>query len=254
MRNYFGTYHRFGTLSKKEAAQLLSADNIVGDIYDIEDEIVNGEHRAWMLSRFDKPVGFFSEEFSRKLSVLAASGFVCKAILSFVAFSEGKNAFIPSETIDDDPSASLDEQASDEQSTDSAKKRDKQKGKQEEDNGYYWGEAAIICYDASSLSAEECLAFENFIAGVSNKIAEGVRPKLELDENGITKILDTKGSWLPSQTMPSPEKIKGSAILKQRAGMLDKVVEQGRSRNIGCYILSWLFLLAIVALIVWIFI
>ena len=36
MDQYFGTYHRFETSSKKDAALLLGADNLVGDMYDIE--------------------------------------------------------------------------------------------------------------------------------------------------------------------------------------------------------------------------
>lgn len=88
VQEYFGTYQRFETVSKKDAGALLGADNIIGDQYQIQLELVNGQHRGWLVNRFNARIGFFDGEFSRKLSLLKAKGLTLTAILSFVAFTE----------------------------------------------------------------------------------------------------------------------------------------------------------------------
>ena len=45
---YFGTYARFNTLSKKDAAILLGADNPIGDVFEIVFQTDNGVSTAWM--------------------------------------------------------------------------------------------------------------------------------------------------------------------------------------------------------------
>ena len=207
MENYFGKYARFETASKKDAAALLGADNLVGDIYDIDIEIDNGTHRAWLISRFNARIGYLDEKTSRKLSLLKAQGLTCKAILSFVAFTESS------------------------------------------EEGKYWGEVALICYNSAHADA-----FAIFLQAVSKKLGEGVRPKIDFGADGADKIVDTHGEWMPKQTVSYPDRgqNKGTAIIKRRRSMTDRLVEQGRAGNKGCYIVSWIFLLALVALIVYV--
>ncbi len=88
MEKYFGRYERFNTLSKKDAAQLLTADNLVGDVYDIEIDLDGDVHQAWMVSRFGKRVAYFEPAFSRKLSVMKAQGMDLRAVLAFVAYTD----------------------------------------------------------------------------------------------------------------------------------------------------------------------
>ena len=88
MQEYFGTYQRFETVSKKDAGALLGADNITGDQYQIQLELVDGQHRGWLVNRFNARIGFFDGEFSRQLSLLKAKGLTLTAVLSFVAFTE----------------------------------------------------------------------------------------------------------------------------------------------------------------------
>lgn len=207
MDNYFGRYERFETASKKDAAALLGADNLVGDVYDIDIEMVDGAQRAWLVSRFDARIGYFDTKISRKLSVLKAQGLTCKAILSFVAFTENS------------------------------------------EEGKYWGDVAVICYNPAY--AED---FAPFMKAVSKKLGEGVRPKVDLGADGADKIIESHGEWMPKQTVSYPDKgqNKGTAIIKRRRSVTDKLVEQGRAGNKGCYIVSWVFLLALVALIVYV--
>ena len=54
---YFGTYARFETISKREAAPLLGADNLVGDEFSIDFQIEDGTSIAWLKNRFGAVIG-----------------------------------------------------------------------------------------------------------------------------------------------------------------------------------------------------
>lgn len=116
---------------------------------------------------------------------------------------------------------------------------------EDEEGGHYWGNAAVVCFDPAY--EEE---FSTFIYNVSNLVADNIRPALDLDQNGIKKVIDSDGEWVPSDRISLPETQKGMAFIKRRRKMTEKMIEQGRKKNVGCYIISWVFLLAIVALIV----
>lgn len=111
--------------------------------------------------------------------------------------------------------------------------------------GEYWGQAAVIGY--SPHYAEE---FNQFIDGVCGLIGKGILPKLALKGSAVDEIITSNGAWLPSEREPLPEKQRGMALLKTRRGFIDGLVEAGRTGNKGCYILSWAFLLALVAAII----
>ena len=197
---YFGTYARFDTASKKDAAVLLGADNLVGDVFDIEFVTENGVRTAWMKNRFGAMIGFFEPDVSRELSLYEAKGYELRALLSFIAYSE-----MP-------------------------------------DPGEYWGEAALICYDPKDAEAFEC-----FTGNIAARMAEGIRPEVQLGEQGYAKVIESKGTWKPTKTVPFPDKKAGVALLKTRRSVSEKMIEQGRKGNKGCYIVSWVFLLALVA-------
>lgn len=84
MERYFGSYQKIEPSSKKEGALLLSADNIIGDSYEI---IFDGD-TAWVKNRFGARVGHFTIDFSRQLRVLNARGWKFTALLSLVAFTQ----------------------------------------------------------------------------------------------------------------------------------------------------------------------
>lgn len=203
MRNYFGEYFDFETSSKQDAAELMGANNMVGDIYDIKIDIDQGIHKAWMVNRFGQEVSYFDPEISREMSLLKAEGLTLKAILSFVAFTEDEN------------------------------------------DGRYWGSAAVIGFNPSYEKE-----FDAFIQNVATKIGEDVRPKLDFDKEAVQKVISSKGEWLPTQTVKLPEKVDGTQILARKRNLIDKLIAQGRKGNKGCYIASWVVLLAVVALIV----
>lgn len=111
--------------------------------------------------------------------------------------------------------------------------------------GYYWGQVAVFCFEPSAAQPVEA-----FIQRVGKRLAEGVRPKIDLGPEAIRKMLDSS-DWMPSETVPLPKKEVGMAVLKDHQSMGDKMVEQGRARNKGCYVVSWLFILVIVAFLVY---
>lgn len=198
---YFGTYARFDTLSKKDAAALLGADNLIGDVFEIVFQTENGVSTAWMKNRFGGLIGFFDAAFSRKLNVLAARGWKLQAVLSFVAFTDRPEP------------------------------------------GHYWGQAAVICFDPTLEQA-----FGPFIASTAQRLSDGVRPEVDLGEQGVEQVVSSNGTWTPKKTVAFPAKETGTVIMKSRRKMSEKLIEQGRKGNKGCYAVSWLFLLLLVAL------
>lgn len=199
---YFGTYARFDTLSKKDAAALLGADNLVGDVFEIVFQTEDGVSTAWMKNRFGGLVGFFDAAFSRELSVFAARGWTLRALLSFVAFTDHPEP------------------------------------------GHYWGQAAVICFDPTLGQA-----FDPFIASTARRLSDGVRPEVDLGEQGVEQVVSSNGAWAPKKTVPFPAEEAGTVIVKNRRKMSEKLIEQGRKGNKGCYAASWLFLLLLVALV-----
>jgi hypothetical protein len=88
VERYFGEYARFDTTSKKDAAALLGADNLIGDEFDIVFQTEAGATTAWMKNRFGALIGFFDPVVSRQLQVLSAREWKLKAVLSFVAYTD----------------------------------------------------------------------------------------------------------------------------------------------------------------------
>lgn len=200
MERYFGTYQTFQTASKKEAADLIGADNLVGDLYRIECTIEDGEQKAWLVNKFDRRIGFFDPSFSRELSIMHAQGMKLVALLSFVAFTDHPEP------------------------------------------GHYWGEAAVVAFDPSLQEA-----VDPFITQVAGSLKKAVRPVVDLQGSAIDHMVSSQGNWLPKDTVPFPAAEKGTAILKNHQSITDRLVEETRKGNKGCYIASWAVLLSLVA-------
>ena len=111
--------------------------------------------------------------------------------------------------------------------------------------GSYWGQVAIISYDPSYESA-----FSTFIANIGKKLGDGIRPDVNLGPEGLKKVVDTNGTYLPTGRESLPEKKKGTAWVKTQKSGTERLVGQARKGRIGCTIVSWAFLLALVALII----
>ena len=113
------------------------------------------------------------------------------------------------------------------------------------DPGCYWGQMAVFCYDDHY--AEQ---FDAFINRCALKIGEGVRPNIDLRSQAVKRIFEEDG-WVPKDTMPLPDKQTGFAVLKDHQSLSEKMIEQGRARNKGCYAVSWVFIALVVVAIVY---
>ena len=99
---------------------------------------------------------------------------------------------------------------------------------------------AVICFNPAYEA--EMNAYTNRIAA---KLAEGVRPNINLRGQAIRKIFDDP-NWIPTDTVPLPNKKVGMAVLKNHQSISEKMIEQGRDRNKGCMAISWIFIIVVV--------
>lgn len=109
--------------------------------------------------------------------------------------------------------------------------------------GIYWGQVALFSYNPA-YSTE----IDAFINRVGASIEEGIRPDINLGSQAVSKIFE-EPDWLPSKHISLPEKKSGTAILKDHRTLSEKMIEQGRARNKGCYAISWLFIILVIAAI-----
>lgn len=108
------------------------------------------------------------------------------------------------------------------------------------DPGLYWGQVAVFCYNPF-----ESDVMDAFIDRIAEQLGSGVRPDINLGASGVEKIFEEPG-WIPKDTVPLPKKESGMAILKDRQSMSEKMIEQGRAGNKGCYFVSILFIVVVV--------
>lgn len=185
--NYFGTYARFSTVSKKDAGPLMGADNLVGDTYSVKIEPLDGQPRAWLVNKFGASVGYFDEEVTQHIQLLTARGWTIRASLAFVAFTDRP------------------------------------------DPGFYWGEVALLAWNPTLDDA-----MENFLQSVEKLLAEGIRPAIDLGNQGVTEVIHSHGTWIPQERTPMPAKETGTVIMKGRRKFSENIIEVGRSGNKGC--------------------
>ena len=109
----------------------------------------------------------------------------------------------------------------------------------------YWGEAAVVAFDPKNEAA-----FDRFLSLVGKRLADGVRPEVDLGSQAVQSVLEAGGDWKPTKTVPLPKRAAGTVIMKSRRKFSEKMIEMGRLRNVGCFVASWAFLLVLAAAIV----
>lgn len=216
--NYFGAYEDFELSSEESPGAILSADNAVGDIYDIDLNLDNGLYTAWLVNKFNQRIGYFNSSFSHKLALMSAEGMTLKAILSFIAYTADNSK---------------------------AAKKGTNESVDYSDYGRYWGNAAVICFNENNSEA-----FGNYIQEVASSIADDVRPNIDLSDETAVKIQQSNGDWLPKQNISLPDTKEGMTFIKRRRRLMERVVDQGRARNKGCYVVSWAFIIIVIAAVV----
>lgn len=111
----------------------------------------------------------------------------------------------------------------------------------------YWGQAAIIAYPPKYAES-----FRPFVESFSKEAAKGLRPDPALSSRLIREIIQNPSSWNPSNKVKIPREDESTVILKDHRSVHDKLLDLGRNRNIGCYIISWAFIFGVIAFFVWI--
>ena len=107
----------------------------------------------------------------------------------------------------------------------------------------YWGQVAVLSYPA------ECSElFEQFVKKTGEALAEGKRVDVNIGVQGIQNIVQSNGEWFTSATVPDPQFDSGTVMMKSRRSLSEKMIEQGRAGNKGCYVVSWAFIIVVVIL------
>lgn len=112
--------------------------------------------------------------------------------------------------------------------------------------GHYWGEVALICYDPQYEKQ-----MSTFLEALAKAMGDGIRPKIDFGEDAFDQLIDSDGTWFPADRVKIPHMEKGTAVVKDHRTPNDRLVEESRKGKPGCYVASWAFLLAIVALIIY---
>lgn len=107
--------------------------------------------------------------------------------------------------------------------------------------GAYWGEMAVI---ACPKRYEEEVSV--YLERLKEQLVQGIRPEVALTVVQIDKMLAEHGNWVCADHRPSWKQEKGTVVLKDSRSLSENVIEQGRSGNIGCYVVSYAFIAALV--------
>lgn len=92
-------------------------------------------------------------------------------------------------------------------------------------------------------------AYKNFIENVGYQLSIGNRPNVKLDKYDQDIIVKLNGNTKIDKFLKKPKLEHGTVIVKGKQTFLEKIIEAGRQKNPGCYVLSILFLLIIAFLI-----
>ena len=117
--------------------------------------------------------------------------------------------------------------------------------KDDDHPAHYWGEMAVMCYDPKIAPQ-----VERFQQKLSAKMADGGRPQVDFGQRGV-ELMVANEDWFPTDRAATPKMGKGSSMVKDHQTPTERLVEQSRKRNLGCYVISWAFIIAVVALVVW---
>ncbi|MCL2756802.1 MAG: hypothetical protein FWD43_01840 [Coriobacteriia bacterium] len=117
-------------------------------------------------------------------------------------------------------------------------------------------EVACLCFDAE-FDETHSQALTTFTKNIIGRINAGLRPALELEQQQLDKVIESKGAWYLTKNTPSSPKEKGMMYYKRRRTWADYLVVAAMNGNIGCQIANivfWIGLVAAIAFAVWWFI
>lgn len=198
----YSAYARFETPSREIGAALMGSNHLIGDIYSLEPILQEDRsYRIWLVNRFGERVAFLDASEEARVLSLQARGWTLRALLSFVAMSQGAKG--------------------------------------------YWGEVVLLCNDPHYDTQ-----FNTFAENLRNLMAKGIRPAIDFTNQAAKQIVESGGSWLPTDRTTFPCLDKESALVKTHRNLSDSLVEAGRRKNKGCYAITWILWLALGAVVV----
>ena len=93
--------------------------------------------------------------------------------------------------------------------------------------------------------------FNAFLKAFAKAAGDGLRPDPKLSNDSIVSVLANPAEWKPSSKIKIPRGGGRTAILKDHRSVHDSLLDAARSKKVGCYIVSWAFILAVITLVVW---
>ncbi|MDR2715237.1 MAG: hypothetical protein LBB46_00625 [Coriobacteriaceae bacterium] len=245
---YYGRYARFDTASKRDAARLLGADSLVGDLFEIEfhaegdpdAERPSAEGLHAGIPRADEP----AVEGPGAGEPPAGEPYAGESPAAGLRVAWLKNRFGALVGFFD-PTTSHQLSLCEERGWKLHALLSFVAYSEKPEPGRYWGEAALVCYDAADPA--ERASFDAFVEGIARQMAAGSRPGVELGEREVEGLLESGGAWSPAQSVPFPGKEPGTVLLKTHRSLTEKITEQARKGNKGCSLASWLLLLVALA-------
>ena len=109
------------------------------------------------------------------------------------------------------------------------------------------GEVAWMAYNATA--ADERLAIEEFIKGISARIAHGAHPVLALDQAQFERVLQSQGRWYMTKDIPLGRLPTGTIVHRRKRGLSDWLITAALRYRVGCTVVTWGFFLAVAAVI-----
>lgn len=111
--------------------------------------------------------------------------------------------------------------------------------------GKYAGQVVLIAYDQANAGS-----FDMFVKTIGEQLGKGIRPAVDLGADGIRKVIESGGAWVPTGRVPLPKLKKGSVYIKSERSNTDRLVAQAREKRIGCTVASWGFIIVVIAAII----
>ena len=121
----------------------------------------------------------------------------------------------------------------------------------------FFAEVACFCYNHTA-DDEYRQALENFTNNIIYRINKGVHPALELSQEQFIRVIESKGAWYLTKSLPMPPREKGVVSYKRRRTWAEHLVVAATKGNPGCKVASvifWcIFAAALVFCVWWFFI
>ncbi len=111
--------------------------------------------------------------------------------------------------------------------------------------GHYWGEVAVIAY-----APRYANQFEQFLKSFAHQVAEGLRPDPNLTPMMVEAVIAKPSSWKPTSKVKLPHGDEHTSIIKDHRSLYDRMLDQGRKNNPGCYLASLILITVLIASVI----